>query len=1030
MKYKKLLIILYIFLSLNTLQGFGQDNGQKDQCQILLKSATELYNGDKFGSALHEFQKLKAMVEPGSLYADEADYHISVCYLEMGNQNGKSLLEAFILNHPESPRISSAWFKIGDIDFEQKQYKQALVAFRKVDRFALKGKELDEYCFKSGFCNLQSGSNDVAKVFFADLKDKSGTFSDAARYYWAHIAYLEGKYDPALQEFGKIENTAQYSVIVPYYKAQIYFALGKYDEVIALGPALIEKATPQRKVELARIIGVSYYQLKFYKEALPFVEIYLKDKDLTPLQYYVAGYCYGKTGNPSKAIANLEKATKGKDALAQNAWYELASLYIKKDDKQRAMVAFQNASSLKFDPKIREDALFQYAKITYELDYSPFNEAIKAFDQYISEYPNSDKNDVAYDYLVKVYMNTRNYKDALVSLDKIKIKNPSIKKVYQKVAMNRGIELFRDLKFDDAITMFNKSLDYGDQNLQLKALAWYWRGDASYRLGKNELAMADYRRFQAIQGSNKLKEFAISNYNIGYLYFNQELYDQAITWFTKCCEALKDNNSSIRTDAYNRLGDCYFVNSKFSDASKNYQNAYESGGSDADYALYEKAFCAGLLFDYNLKITELEKLQQQFPQSNYIDDAIFETAKSWERLKNDNKAIEVYQSLISRFPDSPYKPKSLNQLGLIYYNRNDYDASVKFYKQVVERYPNSQEAKGALGGIRNSFVENNKVDEYIAYTKKLGQTATPSENEQDSLTYFAAEKLYMNKDPKADEALQKYLESFPTGGFTLNVHFYRGEAELAENKLEESLSDYDFVLLQADNIFTENALLKASELAFKTGDYKKSLGYYERLETASNTNNNLLISLTGRLRCFWELKDYSNVSKIGWKIRSMDKIPVELDREASYKSARASIELGESLKALPLWRKLSSDTKSLEGAEAKYRICENYLATNKLKEAENEIMDFIDKNTPHQYWLAKSFILLAHVYEKQNDLFQATHTLQSTIENYNQKDDGIIDEAKQYLQELEAKDNSAKEPVETKAPATTKPQSQKSKSAK
>jgi hypothetical protein len=70
------------------------------------------------------------------------------------------------------------------------------------------------------------------------------------------------------------------------------------------------------------------------------------------------------------------------------------------------------------------------------------------------------------------------------------------------------------------------------------------------------------------------------------------------------------------------------------------------------------------------------------------------------------------------------------------------------------------------------------------------------------------------------------------------------------------------------------------------------------------------------------------------------------------------------------------------------------------------VLDFIDKNTPHQYWLAKSFILLAHNYEKQNDVFQATHTLQSVIENYAEKNDGIITEAKDYLKQLESKDNA------------------------
>jgi len=535
-------------------------------------------------------------------------------------------------------------------------------------------------------------------------------------------------------------------------------------------------------------------------------------------------------------------------------------------------------------------------------------------------------------------------------------------------------------------------------------LAYYWRGDANFRLGKSDLAVPDYKKFQSIPGASKLKEYPISNYNIGYNYFNREQYELAIPWFLKYTEGRIDKSSPIFTDAYNRLGDCNFADTKYEEAIINYQKAYEAGSLDSDYSLFQEAFCQGLLNKNNLKISELDKLQTQFPQSNYIDDALFETGKSWERLQDNNKAEESYQTLISKFPASPYKPKALVQLGLLAYNRNDYDASVAYYKQVAENYPNSPEANGAMAGIKNNAVENNNVSEYISYTKKLGHSATPSENEQDSLTYYAAEKLYMAKDPRAKGELGKYLENFPSGSFALNVHFYKAETEFRDNKPEEAISDYDFILSQPDNIFTENALLRASEMTYKSGDFKKSLGFYERLETVSNNNSNILLSLAGRLRCHYELKEFDAVAKIGWKIRSMDKIPHELDREASFKSAKAYIELNDPAKAFPLWKKLSADSKSLEGAEAKYRVCEYYYTNNKLKDAENEVMDFIEKNTPHQYWLAKSFILLAHVYESENDLFQATNTLKSIIENYEQKEDGILDEANQYLQKLESKE--------------------------
>lgn len=966
--------------------------------------AKELFNEGKYGSALNEFDKLRNQAQPGDSYNDEAEYYISVCYLELGNESGRDRLIYFIESHPESPLINSAYYRAGNADFELKHYQQALVQYKKVDSNALSGSEMDEYCFNSGYCYLQSGNNEKAKDYFSQLVNNKGRYAESSQYYLAHIYYLERDYDKALSEFQKLERSSQYASVVPYYKVQICFAQEKYLQVIEIARPLMPEATDARKTELSKILAISYYQLEKYKDALPYIDNYLKNKNITPREYYVAGYCYGKSGQTDKAIGYFEKSVSSKDSLAQNAYYQLAGLYIKKGDKQRAMVAFQNASEMKFDPKIREDALFQYAKITYELDYSPFNESVKAFDRYITEYPNSAKNDVAYDYLGKVFMTTKNYKDALTSLDKIKVKSTAIKKAYQRVAYYRGIEYFRDLNFAESNKTLTKSLDYGDYNNELKALAYYWRGEAYFRMGKPDEAIADYKRFQSSSGSTKLKEYSLSNYNIAYVYFNREQFSQAVLWFSKYFSSRPDESTAIYSDAYNRLGDCYFSDRNFKKAIDCYEKSFETGSSDADYALFQKAFCEGLLQDNQSKIADLDKLQAKFPNSSYIDGALFESGKAYERLKDNDKAISEYQAVIGKSPASPYKPKALLQLGLIAYNTGDINSSITYYKQVAEKYPGTPDAEAALTGIRNCYIENNKAEDYISYAKSLGKSASPTLSEQDSVTYMAAEKLYMAKDSRAKAELGKYLENFPSGNFKLNAHFYKAEAEYRDNQPEEALKDYDVVLSEPDNIFTENSLIQGSLLAYKSGDFSKALGYYKRLESLAGNNNNHLIALAGEMRCNYELKNLNETAAMGWKIRSMDKIPPELNREATYLSAKAYVDLNDPDKALPLWRKLAGDTKSLEGAEAKYHLCEYYYLNGKYKDAEKEVMDYIDKNTPHQYWLAKSFIILAHTYEKENDVFQATHTLQSVIENYSEKNDGITKEAEEYLKELQAKD--------------------------
>ena len=141
-------------------------------------------------------------------------------------------------------------------------------------------------------------------------------------------------------------------------------------------------------------------------------------------------------------------------------------------------MAFSAASKLSFDKEIERNALLNYAKLTYELSYSPFNQTIKSFNEYIEKYPNSPNIDEAYNYLGKFYMSTKNYKDAFMYLDKIQDKSRDNKKAYQRVAFFRGIELFNNLEFQKAINFFDKSLIYSSFDAEIKAQTMYWKAEA------------------------------------------------------------------------------------------------------------------------------------------------------------------------------------------------------------------------------------------------------------------------------------------------------------------------------------------------------------------------------------------------------------------------------------------------------------------------------------------------------------------------------------------------------------------------
>ncbi len=98
--------------------------------------------------------------------------------------------------------------------------------------------------------------------------------------------------------------------------------------------------------------------------------------------------------------------------------------------------------------------------------------------------------------------------------------------------------------------------------------------------------------------------------------------------------------------------------------------------------------------------------------------------------------------------------------------------------------------------------------------------------------------------------------------------------------------------------------------------------------------------------------------------------------------------------------KVATEVTSVEGAESKFRVAELLYKKNLAAESEKIISEFTDQQTPHQYWMARMFLLLADISIKKGDTLQARATLQSLKDYYSIDNDGILDEVKAKLDSL------------------------------
>ncbi len=997
-------ILLFSFLSILMIQISAQMPFTAREIESEFNRGRELFNKEKYPAAIRLFDSFVRSGDKSNLIlVADAEYYSAIAALKLFNPDAEFRMMMFIYSHPESPRINDARLELGNYFYQIKNYRKAAIYYETVNRQELKSDILAEYFFRLGYSLYIKGDQSRALLMFSEIKDIDTEYTPPALYYFSQIAYEQKMYQTAMEGFMRLKEDETFGGVVPFYIVQILYLQKDYDGILSMAPDLLKSAGKTRAIELYRFIGDAYYNKENYKEALPYLEKYSTGAKASAREdKYQLGYCYYKTGEIDKAIKIFLEIGARSDLLSQNIWNILGDCYMQKGDKTRSRLAFGEASKLNYDKKIKEESLYNYAKLTYETAYSPFGEAIAAFQEYIDLYPGSQRIQEVYDYLVSTFMQIKNYKAAMSALDKIGNKDSRLEEAYQRVAFFRGLELFKNIQLEASIDMFDKSLKYEKYDRQIRARAIYWRGEANYRLGHYSEAKDDYELFMGIPGSTLLSEYNLIRYNLGYAFFNLKDYTNALNHFKTFEAGVANVRPEVLADTKNRIADCYYVATNYPSAVTYYDKVIEYGKLDADYAMFQKGFSLGLINDGRGKIEILTSLTQKYPSSTFVPNAIFERGRAYLVLEDFKNGESDFNTIISNYPASPFVPRSIVQLGLLYYNLGENEKAISQYKKVIENYKSTPEARDAMTGLRNTYVDINDVESYFVYVKTLDGYGDINLAQKDSLLYTSGENLFMTgKYDKATDVLKNYLNEFPNGSFRQNAQYYLAECLLSAGNTDEALKLYEEVSTEPNSQFLEQSLIASSSILYDKEDFVASLAYYEKLEKASSNDANKLIALRGQLKSAYQAGDAQKTIIAAGKINSSVNIPEELVREATFMSAKANYSLNNFDDALRDFRKVATEVTSIEGAESKFRVAELLYKKDKPAESEKIILEFIDQKSPHQFWMARMFLLLADISIKKGDSLQARATLQSLKDYYSVDNDGILDEAKAKLNSLD-----------------------------
>jgi len=1003
-------VLSLVIITLISLTLAAQETTRYTEVNKAYKAGNNFFAKSLYGQAQKNYTRVlemtKHVAQPKWVeiqMRSQLNYARAAVRLEQ--EKSEMLILDFVKAYAPDPIANEAILEAATYYYNQKEYQKAIEFYAMVDIENLPKDQAKEVLFKNGYSLFVRQKWAAAKTYFERMINERDVYYYPSNYYHGLTHFYLENYDKALRSLEKTEASKNYKDHIPYYVTQIYFAEKKFDEVIAYAKPLLNKTNVKKKRELTLLIGQSYFEKKDYSNALPYLERYAEiTKKISKETFYQIGYLHYQTGNYAKAIDSFKEVSTVKSKLGQNALYLLGDCHIKVGEKNDARNAFAAASRLDYDPDTKQDAQWNYAKLSYELKYD--TEAIGIFQKIAAE---DGRYLEAQDYLSKMFLNTRDYTKALAILENIPNRTSKMQETYQKVTYSRGIELYKDGKEDDAVALFTKSLA-SNSDPQTKALANYRLGDIAHKNGELEKSEKYLQAFLSSTATANLPEDATihtANYTQGYNYLKRANFTQALFHFKKAISGIEMNKHNIEStyitnqvlnDAKLKAGDAAFRLNDYPTALRYYNDVIQSNKEPNPYALFQKANVMGLQGNTTEQFQMMALIVSDFPSSEFADDALYQIGNAYIQAGALNDAEAPFKQLLKDYPNSTLYNAALLKLGLTKYNQNAYPEAITYYQEIFNHNPDKVEAEQALIALEEIYVTDlGTPKDYVKFRKSIPGYKIDNA-EQEALSFKSAKTAYANAQyDRAIAAMISYLEEYPNGAYSIEAKYVLGESKAVQEDYGQAVKYYQQVIDLGNSKFYEKAVGKAALIAYNFEEnFVKSYQLYSKLESIASGDIQLQAQVNA-LRSAYKTSNTDGVYFMATKIELNPLASPDQKSIAAFYQGKIGFEKKDYNTALENLNKVLRNIKVGEiAAESRYLIAEIYFTQGETDIAQQICMKAHKESAGQEFWIAKSIILLSDILVKKDDLLNAKAALEAVTESYTESSE-LVSVARQKL---------------------------------
>lgn len=975
-----------LLLLLAALPGSGQvkDRQHSDR----LESARKLYYSGSYYAAEKAFTEL-GKESSRTLDRSEIEAYKVMCAIALDKVNAEGLVNTFCNKYPNAPQQSMVREALASRYFDTGHYAEALAVYNTVNRNHVYRTRRTSFTFKKAYSNLRTGGYEEAKKGFAEvLAMPYSQYTVPSTYYKGYVHYILQEFGEAVPLFEQVGQGNQFSLMADYFAVESQLMRKDYDYVIRKGTELYGQLDREMQSSMARILSEAYYKKGDQASARRYLDIYTQSgAELSRKDHYFSGLVSYSLKSWPAAIESFSHVLDTDDELGQNAWYYTANSYLQIKNKIAALDAFKMASACDFDKVIREDAFFNYAKLSFDV-----NSDISVFRRYMESYPDSGKDDIINNYMATSFLLAKDYRSAVEALSAIRKHTAESSSNLQKAAFFRAIQLIEGKGYRAAEPLLETAVETGE-NVSLANLARFWLAECLFRDERYDEAVAINGGLLADNAFRRTSEYPEALYNQAYNYFKSGNYASAETNFRNFLN-VSGGYQQYERDAQTRLGDACFMQGKYADAAAMYEAVYESDPAASDiYPALQASIARGLSGDENGKIALLKEVTRYNRTAPLYPQALFELGRTYVQVGRNDDANACFHTLLG-MKGSDYYTKALLELALISTNARKYDKAVEYYKTVVSAAPDSPEADHALVGLESVYQLRNRPEDFLAYLDQIGRSDIKSAEEKEGMIFNAAQQVYLSGQyTSAIRSLQRFLALYPSGTRVPQATFYLAESLRATGRLESAADYYLKVMKMGRSSCQEEAMASYAAINYDLQHYRQSADAYRQLIEQTRDEGVRKEAYTGLMRASYGAKDYPEVIRCAQAVGT---------REARYLMAKSLRTQGERSKAGQLFEELAADRSDAYGAESAYILIQEAYDRGLFSEVEEAVYAFSDSGSGQVYWLAKCFIVLGDSFADRGDLEQAEATFLSIVDGYEPTGagDDVLDQVRSRLDTL------------------------------